>query len=138
MVPENTDTFKTAFTVSVDLNEAGMTTGISASDRCRTMRALADASIDRAKFNRPGHVFPLRYTKGGVLKRPGHTEASVDLCLLAGLAPAGVLCELTNEDGTMSRRDQCSQFALQHGLRMISIADLQVYLSSTSNKHGQI
>jgi len=124
MVPNNTESFKTAFTVSVDYRH-GTTTGISASDRASTIRALADPTItDPDAFARPGHMFPLRYTPGGVLRRQGHTEASVDLCRLANLYPAGVLCEIVKDDGSMARRDDCIAFARKHGLRMISIADL--------------
>jgi 3,4-dihydroxy-2-butanone 4-phosphate synthase len=102
MVLENTDSHKTAFTVSIDFAD-GTTTGISASDRAKTIRAAVDPSTTDEQFHRPGHVFPLRYQSGGVLVRPGHTEAAVDLARLAGLSPAGVLCEVVNDDGTMSR-----------------------------------
>jgi 3,4-dihydroxy 2-butanone 4-phosphate synthase/GTP cyclohydrolase II len=125
MVPSvaNTEALGTAFTVSVDL-AAGTSTGISAADRALTLRALADASVGPDAFNRPGHVFPLRARPGGVLKRAGHTEASVDLARLAGRAPAGVLCELVHDDGRMRRGAALREFADEHGLPLISIADL--------------
>ena len=124
MVPDhNTEQQRTAFTVTVDL-AAGTTTGISASDRSATIRALADDTVDGAAFNRPGHVFPLRARAGGVLKRAGHTEAAVDLTRLAGLSSAGVLCEIVNDDGTMARRPDLLRFAKRHGLPIVTIADL--------------
>jgi 3,4-dihydroxy-2-butanone 4-phosphate synthase len=129
MVPENTDTYKTAFTVSVDYNK-GTTTGISAHDRALTARQLANPTSTPNEFNRPGHLFPLRYTEGGVLVRPGHTEAAIDLCRLANQQLAGIICELVNEDGSMSRRDDLKVFATKHGFKMISIADLQSYIKA--------
>lgn len=126
MVVENTDSHKTAFTVSIDLAE-GTTTGISASDRAKTIRAAADPSTTPSEFHRPGHVFPLRYQPGGVLIRPGHTEAAVDLARLAGLYPAGVLCEVVNDDGTMSRGESLMRFADEHGISIITIEDLVSY-----------
>ena len=126
MVRDNTDSHKTAFTVSIDLAE-GTTTGISASDRALTIRAAADPSTDEAEFHRPGHVFPLRYQPGGVLVRPGHTEAAVDLARLAGLNPAGVLCEVVNDDGTMSKGESLMRFADEHGISIITIEDLVSY-----------
>ncbi|RKP05335.1 3,4-dihydroxy-2-butanone 4-phosphate synthase [Thamnocephalis sphaerospora] len=130
MVPKNSESFHTAFTVTVDYKQ-GTTTGISASDRAITLRALADPEKrDPDAFAKPGHIFPLRYTEGGVLTRPGHTEASIDLCELAGKRPAGVLCEIVNDDGTMARRDDCFAFARRWGLKMISIADLAAYRQS--------
>jgi 3,4-dihydroxy 2-butanone 4-phosphate synthase/GTP cyclohydrolase II len=126
MVSTNTDLNRTAFTVSVDYRH-GTTTGISARDRAATIRALADESSKPDDFARPGHIFPLRYAEGGVLKRAGHTEAAVDLARLAGLKPAGVLCELVNDDGTMSRLPDLRQFAEAHGLLIVSIADLIAY-----------
>jgi 3,4-dihydroxy 2-butanone 4-phosphate synthase/GTP cyclohydrolase II len=120
---ENTESHGTAFTVSVDLAE-GVTTGISASDRAATLRALADAEFGAASFNRPGHIFPLRARPGGVLKRIGHTEAAVDLARLAGRAPAGVLCELVLDGGEMARGADLRRFADEHGLVFVSIADL--------------
>ncbi|MBS0379784.1 MAG: 3,4-dihydroxy-2-butanone-4-phosphate synthase [Proteobacteria bacterium] len=123
MVPVNSESHRTAFTVSVDLR-IGTTTGVSSADRAATIRALADPGSRAADFARPGHIFPLRARRGGVLVRAGHTEASVDLCRLAGLKPAGVLCEVMNEDGTMARRPQLQQFAQLHGLKIGTIADL--------------
>jgi 3,4-dihydroxy 2-butanone 4-phosphate synthase / GTP cyclohydrolase II len=126
MVAANTDSRRTAFTVSVDAR-AGVTTGISAADRARTIRAIIDSATQPVDLSRPGHIFPLRYREGGVLKRAGHTEAAVDLARLAGLYPAGVLCETVNEDGTMARLPDLAVFARRHGLKLISIADLIGY-----------
>jgi 3,4-dihydroxy 2-butanone 4-phosphate synthase/GTP cyclohydrolase II len=123
MVERGDDPRGTAFAVSVDL-KAGTTTGISAADRARTARALADPSTHAADFSRPGHLFPLRARPGGVLKRAGHTEAAVDLCRMAGLRPAGVLAEVTNDDGTMSSRAQLDRFAQEHELVLITVADI--------------
>ena len=125
MVPPdaNADQFRTAFTVTVDL-ATGTTTGISAADRAATLRALADPDRRPSDFNRPGHVFPLRARPGGVIERPGHTEAAVDLARLAGRAPAGVLCELVLDDGRMARLPDLARFAREHGLPLVSIADL--------------
>ncbi|NDH46784.1 MAG: 3,4-dihydroxy-2-butanone-4-phosphate synthase, partial [Acidimicrobiia bacterium] len=105
MVEHNTESHRTAFTVSVDLID-GTSTGISASDRAATLRALADPQVGFAAFARPGHIFPLRAREGGVLKRAGHTEAAVDLARMAGVEPAGIICEIVNEDGSMSRLPQ--------------------------------
>jgi 3,4-dihydroxy 2-butanone 4-phosphate synthase / GTP cyclohydrolase II len=126
MVPTNDEAYRTAFTVSVDYRY-GTSTGVSSADRAATIRALADPSAKPADFARPGHIFPLRPRKGGVLVRAGHTEAAVDLCVLAGLQPAGVLCELMNDDGTMARRPQIEEFARRHALRIGTIADLIRY-----------
>jgi len=126
MVPVNTDPRGTAFTVSVDVRDA-TTTGISAADRARTILALVDESTKPSDLQRPGHVFPLRAAQGGVLKRAGHTEASVDLARLAGLQPAGVICELVNDDGSMARLPQLERFAQEYDLPLISIADLIAY-----------
>ena len=123
MAPENTESMRTAFTVSVD-SRNGVTTGISAADRAATIRTLIDPTAKPSDLSRPGHMFPLRYTPGGVLRRAGHTEASVDLARLAGLYPAGVGCEIVNEDGTMARLPELERFAEKHGLVIISIADL--------------
>jgi 3,4-dihydroxy 2-butanone 4-phosphate synthase / GTP cyclohydrolase II len=123
MVPLNSESQRTAFTVSVDLR-AGITTGVSSFDRAATIRALADPAATAADFARPGHIFPLRSRRGGVLVRAGHTEAAVDLCRLAGLRPVGVLCEVMNDDGTMARRPQLQEFARRHGLKIGTIADL--------------
>jgi 3,4-dihydroxy 2-butanone 4-phosphate synthase/GTP cyclohydrolase II len=126
MVLDNTDAHQTAFTISIDY-APGTTTGISAADRARTIRAAVDPLSKPSDFSRPGHVFPLRYHPGGVLVRPGHTEASVDLARLAGLYPAGVLCELVNDDGSMARGDSLEAFAETHDLAMISIDDLVAF-----------
>jgi len=122
----NQDRKGTAYTVSVDARE-GITTGISAADRCHTIRTLADPASGEHDLARPGHVFPLRAAEGGVLRRPGHTEAAVDLARLAGLRPAGAICEVTNEDGSMARLPQLVEFCAEHGLTLISIADLIAY-----------
>jgi len=126
MSPENSESMGTAFTISVDARD-GTTTGISAADRARTIEALLDPASQPSDLARPGHIFPLRYTPGGVLRRAGHTEASVDLARLAGLSPAGVLCEVVNEDGTMARLPDLEGFAAEHDLLLISIADLIAY-----------
>ncbi len=123
MVSNNTEQHRTAFTVSVDAR-LGTTTGISAADRATTVKTLIDAKTRPDDLARPGHIFPLRYRDGGVLKRAGHTEAAVDLARLAGLNPAGVLAEVVNDDGTMARFPELEVFAAEHGLLMISIADL--------------
>lgn len=123
MVAEGTDSHHTAFTVSVDAKE-GTTTGISAADRAATIRAVIDPATIAGDLARPGHIFPLRYTDGGVLQRPGHTEAAVDLARLAGCYPAGVLCEIVNDDGTMARGADLDRFAAEHGLPLITIDDL--------------
>jgi 3,4-dihydroxy 2-butanone 4-phosphate synthase/GTP cyclohydrolase II len=126
MTPDNSESMGTAFTISVDARN-GTTTGISAADRTKTIKALVDANTKTHDLRRPGHIFPLRYMPGGVLRRAGHTEASVDLARLADLYPAGVLCEVVNEDGTMARLDDLEKFAEAHGLLLISIADLIAY-----------
>jgi 3,4-dihydroxy 2-butanone 4-phosphate synthase / GTP cyclohydrolase II len=126
MTPHNRERMRTAYTVSVDAQD-GITTGISAADRAHTIRVLADSATEPHDLVQPGHVMPLRYREGGVLARPGHTEASVDLARLAGLTPAGVLCEIVNEDGSMMRASALREFADDHGLAMISIADLIRY-----------
>jgi 3,4-dihydroxy 2-butanone 4-phosphate synthase / GTP cyclohydrolase II len=123
MTPHNRDRHRTAYTVSVDARD-GITTGISAADRSRTVRVLNDSATEPFEITQPGHVFPLRYQEGGVLVRPGHTEAAVDLARLAGLSPAGVISEIVNDDGTMKRGQELREFADEHGLRMISIDDL--------------
>ncbi|MBA2338381.1 MAG: bifunctional 3,4-dihydroxy-2-butanone-4-phosphate synthase/GTP cyclohydrolase II [Acidimicrobiia bacterium] len=123
MVAANNESHRTAFTVSVDLIE-GTTTGISAADRTATIRALADGRLAPTDLARPGHVFPLRYRPGGVLTRPGHTEATIDLVRLAGLTEVGVLCELVNDDGTMMRGGQLDDFAATHAIPVLSIAQL--------------
>jgi len=126
MVPNNDEAYRTAFTVSVDYRH-GTTTGVSARDRSITIQALAAPDSVAQDFARPGHIFPLRARKGGVLVRAGHTEAALDLCQLAGLKPAGVLCELMNDDGTMSRRTEIEAFAREHNLKIGTIADLIRY-----------
>jgi 3,4-dihydroxy 2-butanone 4-phosphate synthase/GTP cyclohydrolase II len=126
MVADNTDNFQTAFTISVD-HAGDTTTGISAADRARTILAFVDPNTKPADFRRPGHIFPLRYQEGGVLVRPGHTEASVDLARLAGMYPAGVLCEIVNDDGSMMRGESLEAFAAEHDLPMITIEDLVAY-----------
>ena len=126
MVPSNTESQRTAFTVTVDARH-GTTTGISAADRAATIRALVDTATRPSDLTRPGHIFPLRARPDGVLARPGHTEAAVDLARLAGLTPAGVLAEVVNDDGTMARRPELERFAAEHGLVLISIADLAAY-----------
>jgi len=123
MVLDNTESQRTAFTISVD-SRHGTSTGISAADRSATIMALIDPATGRDDLARPGHVFPLRYREGGVLKRAGHTEAAVDLARAAGLYPAGVLCEVVKDDGEMARLPELEAFAEEHGLLMISIADL--------------
>ena len=123
---ENTEQQRTAFTVSVDAR-AGTTTGISAADRCTTVHALVDPATRPEDLARPGHIFPLRYREGGVLKRAGHTEAAVDLARLAGCYPAGALAEIVNDDGTMQRLPDLEAFARRHGLVLVSIADLIRY-----------
>ena len=123
MVERNTARLGTAFTVSVDAAE-GTTTGISAADRARTIRALADPRTKPADLVRPGHVFPLRAREGGVLVRAGQTEAAVDLCRLAGLEPAGVICEVTNADGSMARLPALRRFARTHRIRIVTVKDL--------------
>jgi 3,4-dihydroxy 2-butanone 4-phosphate synthase / GTP cyclohydrolase II len=126
MVASNSESHRTAFTVSVDAR-AGTTTGVSSSDRTTTIHALADAQSKPQDFARPGHIFPLRSRRGGVLVRTGHTEAAVDLCRLAGLQPVGVLSEVVNDDGSMARRPQLEAFAQRHGLKIGTIADLIRY-----------
>jgi 3,4-dihydroxy 2-butanone 4-phosphate synthase/GTP cyclohydrolase II len=123
MVSANTAPYRTAFTVSVDAVQ-GTTTGISAADRCATILALIDPATKPADLARPGHIFPLRYREGGVLKRGGHTEAAIDLARMAGRYPAAVLCELVNPDGSMARLPELERFAAEHDLKLITIADL--------------
>ncbi len=129
MVAQNTESHKTAFTHSVDYLPA-TTTGISAADRAATVQALIDPTTKGSDFSRPGHLFPLRYREGGVLKRAGHTEAAVDFARLSDCTPAGILCELVNDDGTMMRQKELNQFAEQHSLVVVSIADLIRYRRS--------
>ncbi|MBO9499097.1 MAG: 3,4-dihydroxy-2-butanone-4-phosphate synthase [Novosphingobium sp.] len=126
MVQANDDRHGTAFTVSVDARK-GTTTGVSAADRATTIAALVDPATQPHDLMRPGHLFPLRARPGGVLERPGHTEAAVDLARLAGCAPAGVLCEVVSDDGSMARTPELIRFARAHGLCIVTIADLIVY-----------
>lgn len=125
MVPQNSDAFKTAFTVSVDSKHA--TTGISAKERAETILTLIDDQSTSNDLRTPGHIFPLQSQEGGVLKRAGHTEAAVDLAMLAGLKPAGVICEIMNDDGTMARLDDLITYKEKHQILLISIADLIAY-----------
>lgn len=123
MVPQNTEALKTAFTVSVDYLP-GTTTGISAADRAATVQALVSAGTLPGDFARPGHIFPLRAHPRGVLGRPGHTEAAVDLARLAGRFPSGVICEVANDDGTMARLPELEVFAAEHRIPLVTIKDL--------------
>ncbi|MDT8413992.1 MAG: 3,4-dihydroxy-2-butanone-4-phosphate synthase [Flavobacteriaceae bacterium] len=127
MVGKNTDPMDTAFTVSVDLNGQGVTTGISASDRAKTIRALTSPDTKPHDLRRPGHIFPLRAKDGGVLRRTGHTEAAIDFARLAGLQPAGVIVEIMNEDGSMARLPQLFEVAEAFDLKVVSIEDLVAY-----------
>ena len=137
MTPHNRERMRTAYTVSVDARD-GVTTGISAADRARTIRVLVDSATEPYEIVQPGHVFPLRYREGGVLVRPGHTEAAVDLARLAGQTAAGVICEIVNDDGTMARGEQLRAFADTHGLRMISIADLIRFRRLTESQISRV
>ena len=125
MVPEKAETHETAFAISIDLATGG--TGISAHERSSTVRHVLDPDATSEDFRKPGHIFPLRAQRGGVLKRAGHTEAAVDLARLAGLYPAAVICEIMNADGTMARLEELEKVAVDHGLTIISIADLIAY-----------
>ena len=126
MTPHNREKMRTAYTVSIDARD-GITTGISAADRARTCRVLADSATEPFELNQPGHIIPLRAKPGGVLERAGHTEAAVDFARLAGLTPAGVIGEVLNDDGTLMRAPQLREFADEHGLALVSIEDLQVH-----------
>jgi 3,4-dihydroxy 2-butanone 4-phosphate synthase / GTP cyclohydrolase II len=130
MTTQNNERMRTAFTVTVDARD-GVTTGISAADRATTIRRLVDPGAEASDFVRPGHIFPLRYTEGGVLKRPGHTEAAVDLTKLAGLPPVGVLAEVVRDDGTMMRLPDLREFADEHALTLITIEQLIDYRRRT-------
>jgi 3,4-dihydroxy 2-butanone 4-phosphate synthase/GTP cyclohydrolase II len=132
MVANNTDARRTAFTVSIDYGP-GTTTGISAADRAATIASVIDPGVAPDSFTRPGHVFPLRYQPGGVLRRAGHTEAAVDLAQLAGLYPAGVLAEIVTDDGEIARLSDLERFAKEHDLLLISIADLIAYRREQEN-----
>src|SRR5438876_9613120 len=125
-VADNTSRLGTAFTVSIEARR-GVTTGISAADRATTILTAVDSRTKPQDLARPGHIFPLRAKKGGVLVRPGQTEAAVDIARIAGLYPAGVICEIMNEDGTMSRLPELTEFAARHQLKMITVADLVRY-----------
>jgi 3,4-dihydroxy 2-butanone 4-phosphate synthase/GTP cyclohydrolase II len=128
MTDENSDPQGTAFTISVDAHQRfGVTTGISASDRAKTIEVLVDPETEPGDLRRPGHIFPLKARPGGVLRRVGQTEAAVDLANMAGLPPIGVICEILNPDGTMARRPQLEVFAKEHGLRFITVSDLVSY-----------
>ncbi len=129
MVPRNTESMQTAFTVSVDYIP-GTSTGISAADRAATIQALIDETAKPKDFARPGHIFPLRAVPEGVIRRPGHTEAAIDLCKLAGLKPSGVICEIAKDDGTMARLPDLEIFAEKHGLKLIAIEDLVAYIKA--------
>lgn len=131
MVEDNTDNHETAFTVSIDY--IGTATGISAYERALTVQKIIDNNTKKEDFRRPGHIFPLKARKGGVLKRTGHTEAAVDLAKLSGLKPAGVICEIMNDDGTMARTPELKKFAEEHNLKIITIADLISYRRHREN-----
>ncbi|EPK7360564.1 3,4-dihydroxy-2-butanone-4-phosphate synthase [Kluyvera intermedia] len=126
MVENNTSAYGTGFTVTIEAAH-GVTTGVSAADRLTTVRAAIADDAKPSDLNRPGHVFPLRAQPGGVLTRGGHTEATIDLVSLAGFKPAGVLCELTNDDGTMARAPECIKFAKEHNMALVTIEDLVAY-----------
>ena len=136
MVEKNTDNHETAFTVSID--HVDTTTGISAFERALTIQKVLDNNCKAEDFRRPGHVFPLIAKEGGVLKRCGHTEASVDLAKLAGLRPAGVICEIMNEDGTMARTPELMEFAKVHNLKIITIEDLVAYRREKEKKEARV
>ncbi len=133
MVDKNTNAHGTAFTVSIEAAE-GVTTGVSAADRVTTIRMAADDSCRPEDLSRPGHVFPLLAQSGGVLSRRGHTEGTVDLVRLAGYRPAGVLCEMTNKDGTMSRLPEIADFARLNSMPLLSIEDIVVYREKNENQ----
>jgi 3,4-dihydroxy 2-butanone 4-phosphate synthase/3,4-dihydroxy 2-butanone 4-phosphate synthase/GTP cyclohydrolase II len=137
MVAVNEDAKGTAYTVSCDA-AIGVSTGISATDRALTARILADPQSTPASITRPGHIFPLRAVKGGVRERPGHTEAAVDLCRLAGLAPVGVIAELVHDDGEMMRLDSLRDFAAEHGCPLISIEDLVAYVDAVESQTAHV
>ncbi|BCW62793.1 3,4-dihydroxy-2-butanone-4-phosphate synthase [Paenarthrobacter sp. MSM-2-10-13] len=137
MVEINEDAKGTAYTVSCDA-AIGVSTGISATDRALTARILADPNSTPASITRPGHIFPLRAVNGGVRERPGHTEAAVDLCRLAGLAPVGVIAELVHDDGEMMRLDSLRDFAAEHGCPLISIEDLVSYVEAVESRKAHV
>uniref|UniRef100_UPI0036DB4E98 3,4-dihydroxy-2-butanone-4-phosphate synthase n=1 Tax=Photorhabdus sp. RM322S TaxID=3342825 RepID=UPI0036DB4E98 len=133
MVENNSSPFQTAFTVTIEAAQ-GVTTGVSAADRITTIRAAIADHAKPSDLNRPGHVFPLRAQPGGVLARQGHTEATIDLVSLAGFKPAGVLCELTNDDGSMARTPEVVQFAKLHNMPVVTIEDLVAYRQAVDQK----
>lgn len=133
MVTNNSSQFQTAFTVTIEAAQ-GVTTGVSASDRLTTIRAAVADNAKPSDLNRPGHVFPLRAQPGGVLNRRGHTEATIDLVSMAGFKPAGVLCELTNDDGSMAHAPEVILFAKQHDMHVLTIEDLVAYRQSHEQK----
>ncbi|EQC00632.1 3,4-dihydroxy-2-butanone-4-phosphate synthase [Photorhabdus temperata] len=133
MVENNSSPFQTAFTVTIEAAQ-GVTTGVSAADRITTIRAAIADHAKPSDLNRPGHVFPLRAQPGGVLARQGHTEATIDLVSLAGFKPAGVLCELTNDDGSMARTPEVVQFAKLHNMPVVTIEDLVAYRQAVDLK----
>ncbi|MEC5318316.1 3,4-dihydroxy-2-butanone-4-phosphate synthase [Brenneria populi subsp. brevivirga] len=133
MVEHNSSHYQTAFTITIEAAE-GVTTGVSAADRITTIRAAIADDAKPSDLSHPGHVFPLRAQPGGVLTRGGHTEASVDLATLAGLKPAGVLCELTNDDGSMARAPQVIAFAKQHNMPVLTIEDIVAYRQAAERK----
>jgi len=135
MVEDNQDAKGTAYTVSCDA-ATGVSTGISAGDRALTARILADPASTPSSITRPGHIFPLRAVNGGVRERPGHTEAAVDLCRLAGLAPVGVIAEVVHDDGEMMRLDSLRDFAADHGCPLISIEDLVAYMAAKAGSQA--
>ncbi|UJW77470.1 3,4-dihydroxy-2-butanone-4-phosphate synthase [Rhizobium sp. SL42] len=137
MVPHNTESLKTAFTVSVD-HLPTTSTGISAADRAATIKALIDPAAKPEEFARPGHIFPLRANPKGVLGRPGHTEAAIDLCRLAGKAESGVICEIAKDDGTMARLPDLEIFAEQHNLHLVTIEDLIAYLKASGSSASSL
>ena len=133
MVTHNSSQFQTAFTVTIEAAQ-GVTTGVSASDRLTTIRAAVAENAKPSDLNRPGHVFPLRAQPGGVLSRRGHTEATIDLVAMAGFKPAGVLCELTNDDGSMAHAPEVIAFAKQHDMVVLTIEDLVAYRQAHEKK----
>ncbi|WP_313138741.1 3,4-dihydroxy-2-butanone-4-phosphate synthase [Myroides sp.] len=133
MVTENSSRFQTPFTITIEAAE-GVTTGLSAADRLTTVRAASDKNAKPADLARPGHIFPLRAKNGGVLERNGHTEGAIDLMKLAGLPPQAVLCELMNDDGTMARLPEVVEFAKEHKMMVLSIADLVYYRTFVTEK----
>ncbi|POP48087.1 3,4-dihydroxy-2-butanone-4-phosphate synthase [Superficieibacter electus] len=133
MVENNTSAYGTGFTVTIEAAE-GVTTGVSAADRVTTVRAAIADNAKPSDLNRPGHVFPRRAQPGGVLTRGGHTEATIDLVTLAGFKPTGVLCELTNDDGSMARAPECITFAREHNMAVVTIEDLVAYRQEHEQK----